>query len=403
MVLDALLDAGARLAMPGEFTQRAFLSGRIDLAQAEAVLAVIQATTAGEHRAAARALQGHRSRHIHELHDALLGIRAQVETAIDFAEHDIQLLARDDILGTVDAALAELGRELRHADAGALPPEGVRVALCGLPNAGKSCLFNALLGHPRAIVTDVPGTTRDAVAEPLVLESVRFRLYDTAGIAPTEGFPIPDLRFPIAEVANREAQAANRHLGIPAEVPTENRPTETVDVEAALRSRGLIAGTHIALVVVDASQPLTDAERGLWHEVHAPHRLLLLNKSDLPSAISDAEAAALTEQAPGAILWTSARTGQGLEALRQALAGLVRGGCVDASPADLVWNARHRQALRLAREALERARAATAEGLGEEYIAADLRDAHHALGAITGQVVAEDILDVIFAEFCIGK
>ena len=428
MLLDAFVERGARIAEPGEFTRRAFLAGRIDLAQAEAVLGLIQATTQAEHRAAVRAHQGHRSRHIHDLHGALVGLRARVEAAIDFAEHDIELISRAHLLAAIGDALAGVGRELRNADAGALPPEGIRVALCGLPNAGKSSLFNALAARERAIVTPVPGTTRDAIAEPLVLGGIHFRLYDTAGLAPDCGLRTADCGIPPGPPASprnglvgadssapsSHAAHGTRHASSHASGVTRDDP-EAIDAEAVARARGVIAGTHIALVVVDASHPLTDAERGLWAEIRAPHKLLLLNKSDLPSPIADAEAAALLSSSlpPGhasrvtrhesPVLRISALTGVGLPELRAALTSIVRSGRVDASPADLVWNARHREALRKAREALTRAREAADGALGAEFVAADLRDAHVALGAITGQTVAEDILDVIFAEFCIGK
>ena len=379
MLLDAFVERGARVAEPGEFTRRAFLNGRIDLAQAEAVLGIIQASTDAELRAATRALAGQHARHIHGLHDTLVGLRAQAEAAIDFAEHDIELLSMADLRDAAAEALAGIRDELRNADAGALPPEGIRVALCGLPNAGKSSLFNALLAHDRALVTDVPGTTRDAVAEPLVLEGIRFRLYDTAGLL-------------------RPAEAAEDE---PVHVPGLGAMADPIDHEASARARGLIAGTHVALVVLDGTRPIGEAERELWAEIEAPHKRLLLNKADLPSPVDDDEAAALAGAAPA--LRMSASTGQGLRELEAELVGAVRAGRVDASPADLVWNARHRQALRRARAALERAQAAADDDLGLEFIAADLRDAHTALAAITGQVVAEDILDVIFAEFCIGK
>ena len=378
LVLEALVARGARLAEPGEFTRRAFVHGRIDLAQAEAVLGIIQAGTEAQLRAAARALAGRPSRHVHDLHDTLIGLRAQVEASIDFAEHGIELVAAHELRDAVAQALDALNDELRHADAGSLPPEGIRVALCGLPNAGKSSLFNALLARDRAIVTDLPGTTRDAVAEPLAIEGVRFRLYDTAGL-----------------VRPREPG------GEPVEVPGFGRVADPVDLDAVARARGLIAGTHIAVVVVDGSRRLGAAERELWAEIDAPRRVLVLSKADLPPAVSGAEAAALAGDAPA--LRASAVTGDGLPQLERALAAAVRTGQVDASPADLVWNARHRQALRRAREALERARRAASEGLGAEFVAADLRNAHDALAAITGQVVADDLLDLIFAEFCIGK
>ncbi|MFC1805626.1 tRNA uridine-5-carboxymethylaminomethyl(34) synthesis GTPase MnmE [Planctomycetota bacterium] len=379
MLLDAFVEQGARVAEPGEFTRRAFLNGRIDLAQAEAVLGIIQASTDGELRAATRALTGRHSRHVHDLHDALIGLRAQLEASIDFAEHDIELVAPDDLRGAIAEALAGINDELRNADAGSLPPEGIRVALCGLPNAGKSSLFNALLAHDRAIVTDVPGTTRDAVAEPLTIDGVRFRLYDTAGL-----FRAPE---PTEEAS--------------VDIPGFGAMVDAIDVDAVARSRGLIAGTHIALVVLDASQPVGEGERELWAEIDAPRTMLVLSKADLPSAVADADGAALARDAP--VLRVSAATGRGLPELEAALASAVRTGQVDASPADLVWNARHRQALRRAREALERARAAAAADLGAEFVAADLRNAHDALAAITGHVVPDDLLDLIFAEFCIGK
>ncbi|NQT52952.1 tRNA uridine-5-carboxymethylaminomethyl(34) synthesis GTPase MnmE [bacterium] len=368
-LLDACVEGGARLAEPGEFTRRAFLSGRISLAQAEGVLAAIQAASDGELRAAMRAVGGEHSRHIHALHGDLLSLRAQVEASIDFAQHDIELVARDDLIDALRTATDSIDHELANADAGALPPEGVRVALCGLPNAGKSSLFNALLGHDRAIVTHIPGTTRDAVAEPLVLDGVRLRLYDTAGLF--------------------DAAAC------------EEDATDGADAEAVARARGLIAGTHIAVVVVDAAQPLGDPECRLWDGIDAPHKLLVFSKADLPRRVNAADAAVLSGACP--VLHVSAATGQGMDALGMALVRAVKEGQVDASPTDLVWNARHRAALRRARHALRRAQQAAESDLGAEFVAADLREAHDAVGAITGEVVAEDILDVIFAEFCIGK
>ncbi|NQT85905.1 50S ribosome-binding GTPase, partial [bacterium] len=321
MALDALVEGGARIAEPGEFTRRAFLNGRIDLAQAEAVLAVIQASTDGELRAAARALQGERCRHIHALHDDLVALRAQVEASIDFAEHDIELVAETALLDALEDALATVDDDLRNADAGVLPPEGLRVALCGLPNAGKSSLFNALLGHGRAIVTHVPGTTRDAIAEPLVLDGVRFRLYDTAGIA---------------------------------------HDLAPIDDEAVVRSRGLIDGAHIAVVVIDGSTPLSDAERGLWRTVEAPQKILVLSKSDLAQSVSDTEAAGLAAGAP--VCRVSAVGEGGPSGLEGLLVDSVRAGKVHAAATDLVWNARHRHALCHARAALRRARGAAEDG-----------------------------------------
>ena len=446
MLLDAATARGARVAEPGEFTRRAYLNGRIDLAQAEAVLGIIQARGEAELRAAARALAGRPARHVHELHDTLVGLRAQVEASIDFAMHDIELITEGELLAAIDDTLAGLNGELRCADAGALPPEGIRVALCGLPNAGKSSLFNALLAGDHALVADLPGTTRDAVAEPLTVGGIRFRLYDTAGLFLTgngggtsleeNGSPRTPLQRPShwprdsSLLAASEASGSGEGPGVPADSNPEahcrslrgggglgeeatssgkgflpqhpfSGDADDIDAEAAVRAWGLIAGTHIAVAVLDGSRPVGDAERALWAAIDAPRKLLVLHKADLRQAVSDQEAAALAGDA--LVVRTSALTEEGIGELRAALVAAVRTGQVDASPADVVWNARHRQSLRRARAALERARAAVAEGLGDEFVAADLRDAHTALAAITGHVVAEDILDLIFAEFCIGK
>jgi len=176
---------------------------------------------------------------------------------------------------------------------------------------------------------------------------------------------------------------------------------EGPDGEAVARSLGLIAGTDIALVVLDASRPLGERERTLWAEIAAPHKVLVVNKADLPQALSRLEAEALAAGAP--VVWTSAVTGKGLAALAETLVELVRGGAVQRPPSDLTWNARHLAALRQARAALRRAIRAVRSGVGWEFVAADLREAHNAVGTITGQTTSEDILDVIFAQFCIGK
>ncbi len=358
-LLEAALAAGARLADPGEFTRRAFLNGRLDLAQAEAIADLIAAHTLHQARSAARQMGGSVARLLRPAHDRLTQLIARLEAGIDFADDDVGVIA-DEVLSAeiaaVRAALEALAAGFTRARA---LREGLAVALVGRPNVGKSSLFNRLLERERAIVTAEPGTTRDLIEDSLDWEGLAVRLRDTAGIRPPAG----------------EAE----RLGIE-------------------RSWQAAADADFVLAVFDASQPPGPDDRALLERLRTlPRALAVRNKSDLPA--SPAWAAPEWSLAPAALA-VSARTGAGLDALRRAVreAALPPAG----ADSDAITNLRHARQIALALDHLGRA-AAAAGRAPHEALLVDLYDALHALDAITGQTTVEDILGIIFSTFCIGK
>jgi tRNA modification GTPase len=356
-LLAALLAAGARSARAGEFTERAFLHGRIDLAQAEAVADVIHAETDLAHRLAARQIEGGLSRGLSAVAESLREALAEIEARVDFAEDVGGVIVPAPVAAALAGAELALDRLLTGADLGRRAREGARVVLAGRPNAGKSSLFNALLGEDRALVTAEPGTTRDALAERLDLEGMPVRLLDTAGL--------------------REAFAV-----------------EALGVERARRE---LATADLVLWIVDGSRPRTDDDRAADRLVAEKPHVIALSKADLPAA------AVATGELPGAIA-VSAVTGEGLPALRAGLATALRDGRPAGAAAEaLVTNGRHIEALGRAREAIVAARMGAGEGIPGELVAGDVRAALEALGEVTGEAVAPDLLERIFARFCIGK
>jgi len=369
-LLGALLEAGARAARAGEFTERAFLNGRIDLAQAEAVADVIHAESELAHRLAARQVAGALSSGLSAIAEPLRDLLAEVEARVDFAED----VGESALPGHVARGLAEAGAALdallEGANLGRKAREGARLAIVGRPNVGKSSLFNALLGEDRAIVTALPGTTRDAVSERLDLAGIPVRLVDTAGVR--EGAPGVVEQLGIERSA-READAADAVLWtLDASAPWGD---DDARLHAWLGAReGAGAGARTPLVVA-------------------------LNKSDLPPALQAAHV-------PAGAVRVSALTGFGLADLRAHLAAALGAplGGAGASAEALVTNARHIEALRRARTALDEARtAAAAHALPGEIVAGEIRVALSALGEVTGEAVAPDLLERIFARFCVGK
>jgi tRNA modification GTPase len=354
-VLEVVLRSGARAAEPGEFTRRAFIHGRLDLAQAEAVLDVIDARTVRGHAAAQAQLEGGLSASVGALRERLIGVLAHLEVQIDFADEHVPDVPLAGLAAQVEAVQRDVRRLSETFERGRIAREGMHVALAGLPNAGKSSLFNALLREPRAIVTDVPGTTRDFLEERADLGGVPIVLIDTAGLRETLD------------------------------------PVERIGVE---RSSARIHQAAAVLCVHDGTQPPSQADRAVRARVPDVLRLDVLSKCDLPAAPGWAH------ELPDAVA-VSAHTGQGLDALVGAL--LARAGADEAGSAPLVTRARHKVALDRASEALGGARDACADMLPWEIVAGEVQLALAALGDIVGATTTEDVLDRIFSEFCLGK
>ena len=371
MILDDIVGSGdgVRLAEPGEFTRRAFLNGRIDLSQAEAVLAVVRARSEAELLAAAARLRGGAGRRAARFQQAVTDLRVLVEAALDFAEHGIGLVAEADFVERCARLCADMTAEASRGR-GELASDGaVHAVICGPPNAGKSSLLNRLAGRDVALVHPRAGTTRDPVSAEVEMGGVSFRLTDTAGLLDT-------------------------HRAAPS-------PGGSPDVEAVRRAREAVRSAQLAVVVVDGSLPELPDLGAVAGVLPRERTLCVVNKCDLPRELD--ERALGAEAFAYETVRTSALTGEGVDALREALGRTVAEGRLDASAADCLFNARQRAALRRAQEEVEMAGSAVREGLGYEFAAVNLREAADALGEITGQVTPQDVLDRIFSRFCIGK
>jgi len=360
VLLDYLLRAslrnGARLAEPGEFTQRAFLSGRLDLTQAEAVRDLIESTTLHQARLAAQQLGGALSRQIAPIKEKLVHLIAALEAGIDFAEDDIDLLPASEIAAQIEAIATPLTALEQTFAYGRIVRDGFTLAIVGRPNAGKSSLFNRLVERDRAIVTAAPGTTRDLVTERVSLDGIPVELVDTAGL--------------------RDAIDEAESLGI-------------------AKSREAMAEADIVLLVRDATQPLHREDEAAI-AAHADRPLLIaLNKRDL------APQAALPASAHP-IISTSALTGEGLPELRRAILATLSAAAPTSETA-LLTNLRQQQAVSNTLAALARAQQATAASIPHEMLLLDLYEALQSLDALTGVTTTDDILRLIFSTFCIGK
>ncbi len=356
LVLDTLLAHGARPAEPGEFTKRAFLNGRIDLAQAEAVADLIHARTDLALAAANEQLAGTLSRRINRLRDELMLTLAHVEAHLDFPEEDIHPHAREVLFSRLQAGLEFMEELLRTAPEGQLLRRGVRAAIIGRPNVGKSSLLNQLLGHDRAIVSPIAGTTRDTIEETANIRGLPVIFIDTAGL--------------------RDAQ-------------------DVLEIEGIRRSRESLARAELILHVFDASEPLTPADAAYLAEFAGKKRVLVGNKADLPVRLE--LPAGLT------CVQVSCLNGQGIETLKAAIQALLWNGEIKAEMWQVAINSRHQDALKRARDVTKLALAALRAGTSLELVAMDLRIAANAVGEIVGKTTTEDLLDSIFSTFCIGK
>ena len=359
-LLSALFAAGARQAQAGEFTKRAFLNGRMDLTQAEAVADLLEAETPAAVRQAAGQLSGALSRRVAALYDGLVDLMAHFHAVLDYPDEDIDPFRADTIREGLDAARTGLEALLRTYDRGRYIAGGVPCVLIGRPNAGKSSLLNALVGYDRAIVTDVPGTTRDTVEARCRLGGVVLRLIDTAGL--------------------RESDDAVERIGVE-------------------RSRAALAGAALALLVLDGSASLPpEDEAAMAQAARAPRVICLINKSDRPLAFAPEE---LRSRFPHLCV-VSAATGAGLDALGETVAALFPAGGAE-SAGELLTNARQADAARRALEAVTRASESLEAGITPDALLTDAEEALAALGELTGASVREDVTARIFERFCVGK
>jgi tRNA modification GTPase len=357
LLLERTLASGARLARPGEFSERAFLNDKLDLAQAEAVADLIDSASAAAARSAVRSLEGRFSREVHACRDALVDLRVYVEGAIDFPDEDVDFLATPAVAGRLGALRRDLEGLLERAFQGTLLRDGMTLVLAGRPNVGKSSLLNALAGSDRAIVTDVPGTTRDLIRERLVLDGLPVNVIDTAGL---------------------------RHTADP------------VEAEGIARARGAIATADAVLLVTDAPGAVVEADRQLLADLPpGPERVLVCNKIDLHGADPGLHCRQGLEE-----VHVSARTGAGIPLLRDHLKGLM-----GFRPGEGEFSARrrHLEALREAEGWLAHGAGLLAAGTEPALLAEDLRLAQEALGRVTGEYTSDDLLGEIFSRFCIGK
>jgi tRNA modification GTPase len=359
-ILEDLFARGCRPAEAGEFTQRAFLNGRMDLSQAEAVMDLIHARSERALAAANQQLRGALTRRINELIDALLGVLARIEAYIDFPEEDLPPEDRGAVVGAVERIAADTARLLATSHYGELLRDGIKTVIIGAPNVGKSSLLNRLVGRDRALVSPEPGTTRDFLEERVMIGPHGLRVIDTAGLNPVPG---PLERLGMAKTLERAAEA------------------------------------DLFLLVVDATRPELTLPPEVVSRIQPGAAVVVLNKIDL------APAAALPENLPrnAPVVRVSALTGQGWDELVSALTRCADSFQPDVGGEMIAVNARHAHALTLAREGLARARAKLLENGPIELIASDLRAALSAFGEITGKVDNERMLDQLFASFCIGK
>jgi tRNA modification GTPase len=358
-ILRDAMAAGARLAEPGEFTLRAFLNGRMDLIQAEAVADLIDAVTPLQARAAFDQLEGTLTGRIGVIDGELFDLVARIEASLDFPDEGYHFVAAGEAAAALRGIERKVGALLCDAGRGRMIREGARIAIAGKPNVGKSSLFNALLGADRAIVTPLPGTTRDLVTEAIDIEGLRVELIDTAGIREDAG---------------------------------------EVESEGIARARQAWAAADLVLVVLDASRPLDEEDHGLMREMSGPH-IVVANKIDLPVRWNELDAAHPVER-------VSSVTGAGLQELRCRVRAALDADTGVVRDTVAVTNVRHAALLTRVRDALQRACRSVEQPGGavpEEFLLTDLQDARMALEEITGRRASEELLRHIFSNFCVGK
>ena len=360
-ILQLVVSKGARPAEPGEFTKRAFLNGRIDLSQAEAVLDIITAKTESSLNAAKRQLDGELSASIKDIRSDIIGVHAEVEASLDFTEEDLELL-KEPVLGKkLDIAVAELKKLLKDYPNGKVLREGVTTVICGKPNVGKSTLMNRFLKHKRVIVTATPGTTRDAIEEIVNVRGIPLKIVDTAGVMHTDDEP---------------------------------------SMEGVRRSKEYMESADLILLVLDSSDALNNEDINVIETVREKKVLVLVNKTDLPARLKIEEIKRYFENKK--IIKISAKKDKNLDKLYNIISDSIWSGEVSSSNQPVLTNVRHEQAIKESIVFLENV-IAELSTKGKELIAMDLKEAINKLGLITGENFTEYLLDEIFSRFCIGK
>ena len=382
-----LIRHGARLAQPGEFTKRAFLNGRLDLTQAEAVLDTIQATTSRSLQAAQSLLRGSLSKEVDALRERLIRVLAHVEAGMDFAEEDITFIQAAEVQQALTDTQRAVEQLIASYEEGRLIREGIKVAIIGRPNVGKSSLLNALLKLDRAIVSDQPGTTRDVIDESMNIRGIPLRLLDTAGLRQTQ---------------------------------------DSIEGEGIRRTEDAIAEADVLLLVMDGAEGVTDEDRAVFETYCSQRHLLVMNKMDLPESqafsplpLGEGQGEGPASLSPrrerarvrgekgegeeSAFVKVSAKTGEGLDRLTSVIHSVCLKEGLEAAPSVLVTRLRHKASLEQAHRSIQEAMRSVERKESGECVALDIRAALDALGEITGAVSTEDILDRIFQYFCIGK
>lgn len=361
-ILELVLSKDVRLAEAGEFTKRAFLNGRIDLSQAEAVIDVINAKTDKAHEVAENQLDGSLSNRIKEFRDKVTELLAQVEVTIDYPEEDIEFIAYT----TLEEKTRELNKDIKKlyetSESGKIFREGLKTVIVGKPNVGKSSLLNSILGENRAIVTDIPGTTRDVIEEFVNIKGIPLKIVDTAGIRETDDV------------------------------------VEKIGVEKSMAS---FDTADLIIMVVDSSSELSEEDREILEKVQGKETILLLNKTDLPQVIDEEEVKKYVNEEN--IIKISALHNEGIEEVHDRIEAMVYKGDIKSSSNVIITNSRHKDALYRAMKSAEDAMRAIEDRMPLDFVEVDLKNIWDYLGYINGDTVSEDLLDNIFHNFCIGK
>ncbi len=415
-ILRLVLAQGARMANPGEFTLRAFLNGRLDLAQAEAVMDLISAQTEAGHRLAMQQLRGRISEQVQDARHAVLGIIARIEASIDFPEEDVPTPQPGELRPLIDLAQQKVDALLAGSEQGKLYRQGLRTAIIGRPNVGKSSLLNALLRTDRAIVTPVAGTTRDTVEEVANLHGIPLHLIDTAGITPSDD--------PIEQIGVQRSRAAAEGADVALLVfdGSERLTEQDQHVSEELRAMGfggpdrpILARSMVGASLAGKEVWGTSTQENTDHSarpdpgyagsevssIHSRAMIVIVNKSDRPQQLEVDEVRRIWPAVP--LVTTSTLTGAGLPELEETIADMVLAGRTLYNESALITSARHQEALRRAAEHLRASLVPLGQGLPLDFVSIDLRAAYDALGEVTGETASEDLLERIFSEFCIGK